>query len=121
MQFSKAMEGLPERWWFGNTHNDARTQRFDKHESKKAMKVGLQQCLVSTSVPCHSARHALHASRQRRQADTAPHVQERVGEFRRWVQNRPEKVVVAFGHSSIFHELTGSKRLKNCEVHTMHL
>ena len=40
VQFSKAMEGLPERWWFGHTHNDARTQRFDKHESKKAMKVG---------------------------------------------------------------------------------
>ena len=55
VQFSKAMEGLPERWWFGHHHNDACAQRFNKHESKKAMKVGLQRCRLSSSMPCHAA------------------------------------------------------------------
>lgn len=48
------------------------------------------------------------------------HSQVRAGEFRKWVQNRPEKVIVAFGHSCLFKELTsGQKSLRNCEVHTM--
>jgi len=45
-----------------------------------------------------------------------------VGEFRRWVQNRPEKVIVAFGHSVLFKELSGGhKSLKNCEIHTINI
>ncbi len=46
--------------------------------------------------------------------------QARVGEFRKWVQSRPEKVIVAFGHSVLFKELSGGhKSLRNCEVHTI--
>jgi len=49
-------------------------------------------------------------------------MQARVGEFRRWVQNRPEKVIVAFGHSVLFKELSGGhKSLKNCEIHTINI
>ena len=48
-------------------------------------------------------------------------VQERVGLFRRWVQVQPEQVIVAFGHSSMIKELSGGKRLRNCELLTMQL
>lgn len=45
-------------------------------------------------------------------------MQDRVGSFHRWVQSRPEKVIVAFGHSSFWCEFLGGRtRLKNCEVH----
>ena len=46
----------------------------------------------------------------------------RVGAFRAWVMGRPERVVVAFGHATHLGELAGGgTRLRNCEVHTMHL
>ena len=48
-------------------------------------------------------------------------MQERVGLFRRWVQAQPEQVIVAFGHSSMIKELSGGKRLRNCELLTMQL
>ncbi|KAK9836142.1 hypothetical protein WJX81_004420 [Elliptochloris bilobata] len=49
-------------------------------------------------------------------AEPRKHMQERVGQFRRWVQARPEQVIVAIGHSCMFRELTGGGRhLKNCE------
>ena len=47
-------------------------------------------------------------------------LQVRVGEFRKWIQNRPEKVIIAIGHNCLFKELTnGQKSLRNCEVHSM--
>ncbi len=50
---------------------------------------------------------------------TASGVQDRVHAFSRWVQSRPEKVIVAFGHSSFWCEFLGGRtRLKNCELHT---
>ena len=48
------------------------------------------------------------------------HLQERVGAFRQWVQAQQEKVIVAYGHSSMIRELSG-KSLKNCEILTLHL
>ncbi|EIE23475.1 hypothetical protein COCSUDRAFT_41714 [Coccomyxa subellipsoidea C-169] len=48
-------------------------------------------------------------------------LQERVASFRRWVQAQQEQVIVAYGHSSMIRELSGGKRLKNCEILTLHL
>eukprot|EP00891_Asterochloris_glomerata_P006278 jgi/Astpho2/6278/Aster-03673 len=48
-------------------------------------------------------------------------MKERVGKLRKWLQDRPEKVIVAFGHSSFWNEFLGGKRLRNCEVHEMFL
>lgn len=48
-------------------------------------------------------------------------MQERVGLFRRWVQAQPEQVIVAYGHSSMIKELSGGKRLRNCDLLTMQL
>lgn len=46
-------------------------------------------------------------------------MQDRVHAFNRWLQGRPEKVIVAFGHSSFWCEFLGGRtRLKNCELHT---
>ena len=47
--------------------------------------------------------------------------QERVGEFRRWVEMQQEQVIVAYGHSSMIRELSGGKRLKNCELLTLRI
>ena len=47
-------------------------------------------------------------------------VQERVGKFRRWLMEQPEKTVVVFGHSTMLRELIGGdKHLRNCELYTM--
>jgi len=41
----------------------------------------------------------------------------RVSEFSRWLRNRPEHVVVAFGHSTFWKYFANStKRMRNCEV-----
>ena len=41
--------------------------------------------------------------------------------FKRWVDARPEKVVVLVGHSTYLKELTGmTSRLKNGELHTQY-
>ena len=41
----------------------------------------------------------------------------RVSEFSRWLRNRPEQVVVAFGHSTFWKYFTNNKkRMHNCEV-----
>ncbi|KAL3141675.1 hypothetical protein ABBQ32_004365 [Trebouxia sp. C0010 RCD-2024] len=46
-------------------------------------------------------------------------MKDRVAAFNRWVQSRPEKVIVAFGHSSFWCEFLGGRtRLRNCELHT---
>ena len=43
--------------------------------------------------------------------------QYRVGMFRAWLLARPERVVVAFGHSTFFKEFAQlSVRMANCEV-----
>lgn len=47
-------------------------------------------------------------------------LKERVGAFRQWVQAQQEKVIVAYGHSSMIRELSG-KSLRNCEILTLHL
>ncbi len=44
-----------------------------------------------------------------------------MGEFRKWVQAQPERVIVAYGHSSMLKELSGGKRLMNCEVLALHI
>ena len=55
-------------------------------------------------------------------ADTASWEQERVGQFRRWLQEQPERVIVVFGHSTFLREfIGGGKHLKNCELFTLHL
>ena len=48
--------------------------------------------------------------------------QERVGAFKRWLDSRPEKVIVVVGHSTYLKDLTGmNKRLRNGELHTQHI
>ena len=47
-------------------------------------------------------------------------LQRRIGLFRKWVCNRPEREMVIFGHSTFFKYFTNSEnRLKNCEVLTL--
>ena len=49
-------------------------------------------------------------------------LQERVGAFRRWLQEQPERTIVVFGHSTFLREfIGGGKHLKNCELFTLHL
>ena len=49
-------------------------------------------------------------------------MQERVGQFRRWLQEQPERVIVVFGHSTFLKEfIGGGKHLKNCELFTLQL
>lgn len=56
MQFTEALRGLPERWWFRADENDAQEKRFSKLESKKQMRV--RRVIISQS-PCHV--HSLQA------------------------------------------------------------
>ena len=47
-------------------------------------------------------------------------VQERVGQFRRWLMEQPEKVVIVYGHSTMLREfIGGDKHLRNCELYTL--
>ena len=67
----------------------------------------------------------MHAESVSRSARALRHVpclfQERVKAFSRWVDARPEKIIVLVGHSTYLRELTGMKsRLKNGELHTQH-
>ena len=48
--------------------------------------------------------------------------QARVAAFKRWLDARPEKVIVLVGHSTYLKELTHmSTRLRNGELHTLHI
>jgi broad specificity phosphatase PhoE len=44
----------------------------------------------------------------------------RVGRFRAWLGERPERVIAVVGHGTILHRLTGL-HLKNCERLTLEL
>jgi hypothetical protein len=52
--------------------------------------------------------------------------QARIGAFRRWLQDRPESVIVAVGHSSYwrsFEEVcrgTKPSHMRNCEFRLVH-
>lgn len=49
--------------------------------------------------------------------ESADCMRRRVSEFGRWLTHRPEKVVVAFGHSTFWKYFSNSKtRMRNCEV-----
>jgi hypothetical protein len=44
----------------------------------------------------------------------------RVAEFGRWLSSRPERLVVAVGHSTFFRNFTRARtRMRNCEVQVM--
>jgi len=52
--------------------------------------------------------------------EPAAHMRGRVGEFGRWLSARPERLVVAVGHSTFFRSLTRARvRMRNCEVQVM--
>ena len=43
----------------------------------------------------------------------------RIGQFRLWLAERPEKVIAVVGHSNFFKFYLGmAEKLRNCEVHT---
>ncbi|KAK9807423.1 hypothetical protein WJX73_004631 [Symbiochloris irregularis] len=45
---------------------------------------------------------------------------ERVGQFRRWVMEQPEKTIIVYGHSTMLREfIGGDKSLRNCELFTL--
>ncbi len=47
-------------------------------------------------------------------------MQERCGQFRKWLEEQPQKVIVVVGHSTFWKVFTSSPhRLKNCEVQTI--
>ncbi|KAK9867462.1 hypothetical protein WJX84_001003 [Apatococcus fuscideae] len=47
-------------------------------------------------------------------------VKERCGQFRKWLEEQPQKVIVVVGHSTFWKVFTSSPhRLKNCEVQTI--
>ncbi len=43
-------------------------------------------------------------------------MQRRVAEFRRWLNARPERLIVAFGHSTFWRHFTNTKSLPNCGI-----
>lgn len=106
LQLYDAMKGLPEHWWWCPHDNDAEQSKFCRIEPKQKMKVNNPAPVTMSiiSLRCASKNMLL---------------QDRVSAFNRWVNGRPEKVIVAFGHSSFWCEFLGGRtRLKNCEVHT---
>jgi broad specificity phosphatase PhoE len=46
--------------------------------------------------------------------------EERVGRFRDWLAQRPERLIAVVGHGTFFHQLTG-QMLRNCEVAVLEL
>jgi hypothetical protein len=49
--------------------------------------------------------------------ETVDEMRRRVSEFSRWLRNRPEQLVVAFGHSTFWKYFANSKtKMRNCEV-----
>eukprot|EP00877_Chromochloris_zofingiensis_P003388 jgi/Chrzof1/1304/Cz10g02110.t1 len=53
--------------------------------------------------------------------ETLDQLKHRVGEFSRWLQSRPEKFVVAFGHSTFWKHFSNNKiGMKNCDMMTMY-
>ncbi|BDA47367.1 hypothetical protein COCOBI_10-2140 [Coccomyxa sp. Obi] len=59
-------------------------------------------------------------SQQFKKFEPKPKLKERVGAFRQWVHAQEEKVIVAYGHSSMIRELAG-KSLRNCEILTLNM
>jgi broad specificity phosphatase PhoE len=52
--------------------------------------------------------------------EPAAHMRGRVAEFGRWLSSRPERLVVAVGHSTFFRNFTRARaRMRNCEVQVM--
>eukprot|EP00884_Botryococcus_braunii_P017611 jgi/Botrbrau1/4533/Bobra.60_2s0022.2 len=51
--------------------------------------------------------------------ETKKELMTRVEALRRWLLARPEKIIVAVGHSVCFGALAGGSRLRNCEVRTI--
>jgi broad specificity phosphatase PhoE len=47
-------------------------------------------------------------------------LEERVRQFRIWLEARPEKLIAVVGHGTFFHYLTG-RQLQNCEIATLDL
>lgn len=48
--------------------------------------------------------------------------QARIAAFKRWLDERPEKIIVLVGHSTYIKELAHmATRLKNGELHTLHI
>lgn len=53
-------------------------------------------------------------------SENAGYLRRRVGEFRQYLQSRPEQVILVVGHSTFFLELTGSsRRMRHCEILTI--
>ena len=80
-------------------------------------------CLYIEPLKLKNSRHCmLWAFPEEGYQVSMPYVlQERVKALSRWVDARPEKIIVLVGHSTYLRELTGMKsRLKNGELHTQH-
>lgn len=132
---------LPDVWWHTDPTkpNCALTRKFMKRESTQQLQVraagglcGLGRGLpwarragLANQHPCPPCLPQLPILLPALQ----PCVQKRVGEFKRWLLGRPEKVVVAVGHSLCWRELmkglTGpgdaQAYMRNCELRTLHI
>ena len=140
---------LPDRWWHcpPGRINCALTRQMDAHEGKESVEVragvrgaGERRWIdarplcraPSTLSPrrspgaCPPGRPLPHASLRLPPPPphTHPpsHTQRRIGEFKRWLLVRPERVFVVVGHSAFFRQFCSGyagqqpERMRNCEV-----
>lgn len=127
---------LPDVWWHTDPTkpNCALTRKFTKRESTQQLQVRAAGGLCGLERGLPWAQRAGLAPMPARAPDPTPCplqpcVQKRVGEFKRWLLGRPEKVVVAVGHSLCWRELmkglTGPgdapAYMRNCELRTLHI
>lgn len=66
--------------------------------------------------PDPSERPNCHRRKRLGRPEPKDHMRQRLAEFTRWLHTRPERLVVAFGHSQFWKGFSNSQRsLKNCE------
>lgn len=127
-------------WWHcpPGKPNCALQKRFGSSESKDLVLVGAGPSLRrlrGPQLPLAPSHAQITRNRRTRMRMPQPsrcptpwplRVQSRIGAFRRWLQEQPEKVVVAVGHSSYwrhFEEVcrgTKPTHMRNCEVRLIH-
>lgn len=75
------------------------------------------KALPPTQSPSLPVCVCLFPNRVFNKPESLDNMRRRVSEFSRWLRNRPEQVVVAFGHSTFWKYFANStKRMRNCEV-----
>ena len=113
-QRAPQMAELPGAWWYGSSGSGSGSGSGSATNTSGGGKGGGDR--VNCALTRRFGSSEPKASLQRRIAD-----------FKRWLHTRPERVIVAVGHSSYWKHFSQGfcgaslERMYNCEVRTLHV